>query len=106
VGLMESAVAGPFGVVVRGWAVDPDTTGAVVVTITVDGRAHDVRADQAASDATRNGHGFALVRLARSGAHEVCAVARNVGTGADAHLGCQELTVSASSVRALGVQTV
>ena len=106
VGLMESAVAGPFGVVVRGWAIDPDSADPVIVTITVDGRAHDVRADQAASDATRNGHGFALVRLARSGVHEVCAVARNVGTGADAHLGCQELTVSASSVRALGVQTV
>jgi hypothetical protein len=106
VGLVESAVAGPFGIVVRGWAVDPDTTEPLRVTVTVDGRPYDVRADQAASDATRNGHGFSLVRLARSGTHEVCAVAHNVGSGADAHLGCQELTVSASSVRVVGLQTL
>lgn len=106
VGLVESAVAGPFGIVVRGWAVDPETTEPLVVTVTVDGKSFDLRADEAASDAARNGHGFSLVRLARSGTHEVCAVARNVGTGSDTPLGCQELTISASSVSALGVQTV
>lgn len=106
VGLVESAVAGPFGLIVRGWAVDPDTTAPIRVTITINGRSFDVLADGEAGDPTRNGHGFSMVRLARAGTYEVCATARNVGDGADEALGCQDLRVSGSSVGSLGLQTV
>ena len=106
VGLVESAVAGPFGLVVRGWAVDPDTTDPIRVTVTVHGRSFDLLADGAAGDPARNGHGFSMVRLARAGTYEVCATARNVGEGTDEPLGCQSLKVSGSSVGNLGLQTV
>ena len=96
-------MAGPFGIVVRGWASDADTRGPITVTVTVDGRPADVLADQAGPGG-RTG-AFRTARLTGPGNHEVCAVARDVGGGADVPLGCRSVTVEAATVGRLGLQT-
>lgn len=108
VGSIDPA-AGPLGLVVRGWALDPDTTEPITVTVTVDGAPVDVLADldgPADAGTPRSGHGYETVRLARSGTYEVCVVARNVGAGHDTPLGCEQVTVTASGVARIGLQTV
>ena len=106
-GAIEAAVAGPFGITVRGWAVDPETASPVTVTVTVDGAPVVVVADKEriSVDGRRRPAGYESVRPAGAGVHEVCATARNVGRGSDTPLGCIAVVVSASSVGQLGLQT-
>ena len=107
VGFVESVTAGPFGIVLRGWALDPETNAPIRVTVTVDGVPSDVVAevDRGAVDGDRRGHAFESVQVAGPGPHEVCATARNVGRGSDTPLGCRVVFVSASSVGLIGLQT-
>ncbi len=104
VGAIDSAVANPFGIVVRGWAVDADATGPVPVLVTVDSNPTEVSADRA--DAQRGPHGFAVVWLVAPGVHEVCVTARNSGQGHDVALGCRTVDVSSQSIGLVGLQTV
>lgn len=107
VGVVDAVKPGPFGIVVRGWAMDPDTAAPVTVTVTVDDVPADVVADRdrATIDGGRRSDAFEVVRFASPGYHEVCATAHDANGGPDAPLGCVSVTVSASSVSQLGVQT-
>jgi Cysteine-rich secretory protein family len=85
------------GVRVRGWAMDPDTTGAVTVHVYIDGRpaaavtAASPRADLAAAfSAYSTSHSFDTVVPLGPGLHSVCAYAINRGSGSgNPLLGCQ-----------------
>lgn len=107
VGAIEAALAGPFGITVRGWAVDPETASPVTVVVTVDGVPTVVVADEEriSVDGRRRPAGYETARPAGAGIHEVCATVRNVGRGSDTPLGCIAVVVSASSVGQLGLQT-
>lgn len=81
---------------VRGWAIDPDTAGAVHIHVYVDGRARSIgAASQDRPDVGRaypgygSAHGFdAFAGPGRPGSR-VCVYAINVGVGANNLLGCR-----------------
>lgn len=103
-GATDVVGSGPFGLVVRGWASDPDVSSPVSVLVTVDGAPFEALADRRRHDGSTNG--FEVVAYAvEPGTHEVCVVVRNAGPGADTHLGCQEVEVSDRSVGRVGIQT-
>lgn len=103
-GAVEQAEAGPFGVVIRGWAIDPDSTVPVSVLVTIDGAPVEALADRERSDGSTNG--FEVEYPAATGAHEVCVLLRNTGSGIDTPLGCRILAVSEQSIGRVGLQTV
>lgn len=96
-GSVDGASRSGGGVRVRGWALDPDTTGAVPVHIYVDGKpvaaitANNARSDiGAAFKAYSASHAFDAVVPLGPGAHVVCAYAINRGSGyANPLLGCR-----------------
>ena len=101
-GAFESLTQGPAGVTVRGWAVDPDSTSALTVGLSVDGvAAVPTKADQARPDVTGypltgTAHGFStLLAALPEGPHAVCVGADNAtGTpGIGTRLGCRSLLV-------------
>ncbi|WP_181431063.1 glycoside hydrolase family 6 protein [Curtobacterium sp. MCBD17_021] len=101
---LDSATPAPAGVAVRGWAVDADEPAtSLSVDVTVDGRTtRTTRADRDRPDVARAtgagaAHGFEVVVPAAGGSHRVCAVARNVGPGADTASGCRTVTVPVSA---------
>ena len=85
--------------VVKGWAIDPDTGAPVAVKVRVDGV--DVQtgtADLARPDvgayfpAYGSAHGFQQVVFSTPGPHTVCVVAVNAGAGSqDTVLGCRSM---------------
>jgi hypothetical protein len=92
----------PGGVLVFGWAIDPDTTAPIDVHIYVDNaivggwRADRYRPDVgAAYPGSGDNHGYDVTIPMAEGAHEVCVYAINVGpaTG-NPQLGCRSVTVS------------
>ncbi|WP_242088351.1 glycoside hydrolase family 6 protein [Curtobacterium sp. DN_7.5] len=102
-GSLERVATASAGVAVTGWAFDgdePDT--ALSVAVTVDGRtaasltADATRTDVAAQWGVGREHGYAGVVPTTPGKHRVCAVARNVGAGADSTADpCRTVTVPA-----------
>ena len=86
------------GAVVSGWATDPDTTAAIPVGITVDGRtAATATANRAG--AAHSGHNFSTGVQLRSGTHTVCAIGRNVDYGTrDSTPACRRVTLSLGPV--------
>ncbi|HKA83228.1 MAG TPA: hypothetical protein VKD21_05165 [Acidimicrobiales bacterium] len=97
-GRLDSVTAVEGGLRVRGWAVDPNTTGAIPVHIYIDdvGRAK-LAANLSRSDVARAypgagaNHGFdAVIRDVRPGYRNVCAYAINVGEGVSyTGIGCR-----------------
>jgi Fibronectin type III domain len=88
--------SGSSGVVVKGWALDADTTAALSVGVTVDGVARPnisanlLRTDVAAKyGSVGPNHGFVATVSATDGEHTVCLTAHNAGGGADTSLGCK-----------------
>jgi hypothetical protein len=88
--------AGSSNLAVTGWAIDPDTTSAVSVAVSLDATAlPNVRADASRPDVGRvfpafgPNHGIAPVLTADESEHTVCLTAKNVGGGADVALGCK-----------------
>jgi hypothetical protein len=84
--------------VVTGWALDPDTTAPIKVSISVDkGTAILATASvsrpgvKAAYPAYGALHGFAVTLPAKDGEHTVCITAANVSLGASKALGCREI---------------
>jgi hypothetical protein len=115
-GTAQAATGSPFGsgfdrlaavhggIEVAGWAIDPDTTGAIKVRVSVDGSTtKDVLADGARYDVAAanpgygGGHGFATTLSAAPGTHRVCVTALNVGAGTDTALGCSSVIVSSAT---------
>lgn len=98
-GSFDGAAGGPASVQVSGWAIDPDTSGAVQVHVYVDGRGTALLADRdrpdvgAAYPAFGSRHGFSAAVPASPGRRSVCAYAINVGAGTNRLLSCREVTV-------------
>jgi Fibronectin type III domain len=123
VGAMTSAAQWARGVLLTGWAVDPDTKAAVVIDVVVAGR---LRATKPAAEASTSishtyaawgpNHGITVHIHLKSGTYRACFVAHNVGPGAATRtIGCRtftladspfgtltSLTAVAGGVRALG----
>ena len=84
-----------------GWAIDPDTTAPITVSVSVDGAtvttatAGGARADVASAyPAFGPNHGYNLTFQAAPGPHQVCVMANNVGAGSiSPQLGCRTVTV-------------
>ncbi|HEX2902738.1 MAG TPA: fibronectin type III domain-containing protein [Jatrophihabitans sp.] len=92
---------------VAGWAVDPDTLGAVAVHVTVDGV--DKGTVTANSPNTSSlptfplygaGHGYSGSITSDSGEHTICVVLKNVGAGVDVRLACTLIVASGDGVPA------
>ncbi len=105
VGSVTDVVATAFGIVVRGRAADPDSVDPIGVLITMDDQPFELlasRHDPLVGDA----HGFEIVWSVEPGTHRVCVIARNVGAGTDAPLGCHDVVVTPTGVGQLGLQTL
>jgi len=94
--------AGPGAISVAGWALDPDVTDPIAVTVTVNGwrkgtfTADAIRPDVGAAwPGWGDGHGYNLTVTTRTpGANRVCVYAVNVGGGTgDPLLGCRTVNV-------------
>lgn len=100
IGVFDSVQqAGAERIRVTGWAYDPEAADSIDVTVSIDGRAHRVRANQYREDLRafiqKSGrHGLSVDLAAPVGSHEVCVVAHNVGRGSDAQLGCRNVMVN------------
>jgi hypothetical protein len=86
------------GVVVSGWAFDPDSAAALRIDVSVDGAVTSLTADRprpdvAAAFGVGPDHGFSGTVPAGAGRHVVCVTAVNVGSGADVVLGCDTVRV-------------
>lgn len=102
--VLDTATVAAAGIAVRGWALDADQPAAALdVAISVDGTVvRTFTADRSRTDVARAtgagpAHGFDGVVPAGSGKHTVCAVARNVGPGADTTSACRTVSVPASA---------
>jgi len=102
-GRVDSFGSGPGIVTSSGWALDPDTTGPIIVQMYVDGTANAM----AWANLTRPdigavfpdfgpAHGFSFSMAAAPGSHRVCVYAVNVGAGSSSGLGCATVTVPSS----------
>ena len=105
VGSLDNVVPGVAVVSVRGWAIDPDTTAAALVTVQLDGKAITVRADSRREDVARthpgygSNHGYMLTLNASPGRHTVCVRALNAaGAGAAVLLGCRTVLISGTPI--------
>lgn len=101
-GALDTATSGFGSVTVRGWAIDPDSTGPVLVHVYVDGvglgatTAGGTRPDVGAAFGVFGAnHGFeATFTPVGGGPHTVCAYGINVGAGGNGTLGCRTFTAS------------
>jgi len=101
----------PAGLQVQGWALDPDATESIEVHVyaagggTNLGLAQISRPDVAvAYPGYGSAHGFdAVIPFAGSGRVELCAYGINVGSGANARIGCRSLILMSNPFGALDV---
>ncbi|WP_307043455.1 hypothetical protein [Agromyces ramosus] len=108
VGAIESVATGQGTVTVKGWAFDPDQTGASRVHVYVDAAGVEVLANRPSPglDARYPGfgygdaHGFQAVVNATPGLHTVCAYGINTGNGGHTELGCRTISVLGEAGRA------
>ena len=114
VGVLEQVAPGPDGVVVSGWALDPDTAASVRTHLYVDGRkVAEPRADLPRADIGARypgygpAHGFRSEPLPlTAGTHSVCLWALNAaGTGGNVRLGCRSVVVENTAKGALEAVT-
>ena len=96
IGYIDAVTATATGVVVSGWALDPDTTAPIAVHVYVDGSATAVQADGARPDVASvygdgDQHGFSVAVPATSGAHQVCVYAIDSQGGVNPLLGCRSV---------------
>ena len=102
-GNLERAAGVSGGVAISGWAIDPDTTAAVYLWVTVDGVGRYVLAGASRPDVGAAyplygaGHGFSATVPAAPGPRRVCVTASDVGVGSHTSLGCRSVTVPSSS---------
>ncbi|HEY3736604.1 MAG TPA: fibronectin type III domain-containing protein [Jatrophihabitans sp.] len=104
---LAQAIGAAGGIVVNGWAVDPDTTDPVTVSYSLDGAAAGSGTANAASG-DHSGHAFsASLPTTVEGVHTVCVAATNLsfGTPGPGTPVCQNITVSFSPVGSLDAAT-
>jgi SpoIID/LytB domain protein len=99
-GVVDSTSTAPGALTATGWAIDPDTSGPIMVQMYVDGRTNALTwANLSRPDVgkvyTKAGpnHGYTLTMPATPGAHTVCLYAINTGPGSSSAIGCRTLTV-------------
>ena len=99
-GVIDTVTTGVSKVTASGWAIDPDTSGPIMVQMYVDGRTNAVTwASQPRPDvgavfpAAGPSHGYTLTMPATAGAHTVCLYGINTGPGTSAQIGCRAATV-------------
>ncbi|MEE9416779.1 MAG: hypothetical protein V3V01_15960, partial [Acidimicrobiales bacterium] len=92
------------GVLVKGWAIDPDVDGPAKVKVLVDGSEVAVlTADVPRRDVGRAQpgygpkHGYEAIIAVDGGTHEICVRASDVGKGRARTLGCRTIDVSTAS---------
>jgi hypothetical protein len=99
-GFVDSVRAVTGGVTVAGWAIDPDTVGAIEVHTYIDG----IGAGGTVANGNRPdllgpfplygaSHGYTATYAAPPGVHNVCTYGINVGAGANVQLGCRTVAV-------------
>ena len=105
-------------VTVSGWAIDPDTAGAPLVQVSIDGVVSTATASNARPDVAAvfpgygSRHGWTVQLVASPGPHTVCAAAVNVGAGSNTLLSCRSVVVlqgppfGALDVAAAGIASV
>ena len=100
-GSVDTVSTGPDKVTAGGWAIDPDTTGPIMVQMYIDGRANALTwANQprpdvgAALPAYGPNHGYNLTMATTPGPHTICLYAINTGPGASTQLACHSVTVA------------
>ncbi len=104
-GAITGVTTGYQQAVITGWAVDPDSTGAIRTDLYVDGKgAASTTANIAMPSlagslgANNTAHGFsATVTGLQAGRHQVCAWGINVGAGSNAQFQCADFTVEGGS---------
>lgn len=93
-GHVDVATAGPAGIRVAGWSIDPDTAASINVHVYVDDAGRSVPASVkrpdvgAAYPAYGAAHGFDVTVPAAKGARTVCVYGINTGPGSNTELGC------------------
>lgn len=99
-GNLELVDGSSGGVRVKGWVIDPDTTGALTVSVQYGSSTYTTvarlsRPDVAAVYPSAGPlHGFDVTLPAGAGATTVCVTARNVGQGSDLAFPCRGVTVA------------
>ncbi len=108
-GAIDSAVGTADGIVMSGWAIDPDTSAPIDVHIyvastgtalTADGNRPDLAA---AFPGFGSAHGFRATVKAPPGTQTICAYAINVRAGANQQIGCRSVFVPADPFGAVDV---
>lgn len=108
-GSIDSAFGTADGVVISGWAIDPDTAESIDVHVYVDAAgtvltANDSRPDLASAfPGFGTAHGYQATVSASPGTHTVCAYAINVRAGANQQIGCRSVFVPADPFGAIDV---
>ncbi|MGW8431574.1 S53 family peptidase [Curtobacterium citreum] len=106
-GTLDGVTGTAGAVTVRGWAFDPNSTGASLAGyITVGGTnvgsisMNGARADVNKAMKVTGNHGYNTKLLtSKTGKQSVCVVAKNVGYGSDTRLGCKTVTIADSTIR-------
>ncbi len=99
IGSFDSVTVNGTSAVVKGWAIDPDTTRSISVSITVNGKAQTVVASVTRADVANSypaygaAHGFQATLTLATGDTKVCVTAINTAAGGDTALGCRTVTV-------------
>ena len=103
VGSIDSIVAGPGVVTVKGWAIDPDTADPIAVHVYAGSSATPLTADATRNDVAAqypqygNRHGISAVVPVAAGYQTICVYGINVKTGGNILLGaCQQVFVKAA----------
>lgn len=104
-GYVDAATAGFQQVAISGWAVDPDSTGAIRVDFYIDGQGvtsatADIDYPHLAPTlgASNTRHGFSkVITGVAPGAHSICAIAINVMAGGNTLLECRSFTVASGA---------
>lgn len=94
-------------VAISGWALDPDSSAPITVSVTSDGVAKQVLTAKLASTGSvaawprwGSNHGYSANVSLDGYQHQVCVIAVNVGAGKDVALGCKLLATTGSTVPA------
>lgn len=102
-GRVDAVSGTPGTVTARGWAIDPDTAGPIIVQMYLDdgtsvmGWANQTRGDiGAAFPSAGPDHGYTLTLPAAAGRRTACVFAVNTGAGATTSLGCFAVDVPSS----------
>jgi len=104
-GFVDSVYVVGRQITAKGWAIDPDTTSPIAVSVVIDGAPRPqvvASSPYAGLGSARPGygdnHGFSASTPVSPGSHNVCIAALNDGAGGDRTLSCRIVDVPASSI--------